>query len=514
MDDTTEKADAEVNNLPDSAFLYVESGGEKDEGGKTIPRSLRHLPYKTSSGSVDLPRLHNALSRLGQRDTGKVGGEKWLTESVRETLQKKAQKVLENNTDAESGDTSKKEQHDPSWIERIARMIAHTDTVIANEKNSASKEGRRNSTADQSTIQQIHDLSTKAGADCPMMVMKDASGKSRWVLISTNAYEDRDGEYVSRKAQKRDVERMNEEKSFGPLRLWHLGYPDVERKEAGPGVDIGDCDYSQMFGKFRVESGTFRNERIAAAIKERADKWATSVGFFHPQDEPDPSGTYHEIYTFERSLLPRTKASNYLTPLAAILKEFEMTTKEEKVKQLTDLLGDEKTAKEVLGQVDTMEKQAQARGLTYKQADAATAEKGDKKDGDGDEDEEDDLTDMDEGSQKAYKAMLPHILKAVHTLTKKSNIVGPSKKELKAAKKERKAQREAIEALTKQIAELKGDLPRGIAGGAYRPSQTGENLITLAGVPTLKENVPDPLGDFMAGMGMAKFDPTNPNGQK
>src|SRR5512143_3222255 len=37
-----EKATAEVNDLPDSAFLYVESSGEKDDGGKTVPRSLRH----------------------------------------------------------------------------------------------------------------------------------------------------------------------------------------------------------------------------------------------------------------------------------------------------------------------------------------------------------------------------------------------------------------------------------------------------------------------------------------
>lgn len=389
-----------------------------------------------------------------------------------------------------------KKEHDPSWLAKFAAIFTP-------------KEGRRNATSDQDHLDQAHDHLVQAGAKCPMMVMKQADGKSRWVLISTNAYEDRDGEYVSRKAQKRDVERMTETKQYGPLRLWHLGYPDVEKKEAGPGVDIGDCDYSQMFGKFRVESGTFRNERIAAAIKERADRWATSVGFFHPQNEPDPSGTYHEIYTFERSLLPRTKASNLLTPLAAIIKELAMTTKEEKAKQLAALLGDDKLAQDVLSQVDSMEKEAQKRGLTFK--DANVTEKTSAKKMpmmDGDEPDEDDLSDMDEATQKAYNTMLPHIVKAIHNLTKKDNIEG--KKERKAAKKERKAVDARLDQITQALAELKGELPRGLARSGYQPSQSKENLITLAGVPTLKENMPDPLGDFMKNI--MNFDPKTMSG--
>jgi hypothetical protein len=56
---------AYMNNLPDSAFLYVEPG-EKDKEGKTVPRSKRHFPYKDASGKVDLPHLRNALARIPQ----------------------------------------------------------------------------------------------------------------------------------------------------------------------------------------------------------------------------------------------------------------------------------------------------------------------------------------------------------------------------------------------------------------------------------------------------------------
>ena len=34
----------DINDLPDSDFAYIEPGGEKDDDGKTVPRSLRHYP--------------------------------------------------------------------------------------------------------------------------------------------------------------------------------------------------------------------------------------------------------------------------------------------------------------------------------------------------------------------------------------------------------------------------------------------------------------------------------------
>ncbi|HUT21372.1 MAG TPA: phage major capsid protein [Anaerolineae bacterium] len=81
---------ASVNDLPDSSFLYIEPGGDKDEQGRTVPRSLRHFPVKDSAGKPDLPHVRNALSRLGQSGTG--GG--WLTEGLRKRLVAAAQRLL------------------------------------------------------------------------------------------------------------------------------------------------------------------------------------------------------------------------------------------------------------------------------------------------------------------------------------------------------------------------------------------------------------------------------------
>ncbi|MGO8723771.1 MAG: HK97 family phage prohead protease [Acidimicrobiales bacterium] len=51
---------AEINDLPDSDFAYIESGGSKDYTGRTVPRSKRHFPIH------DPAHVRDALARIGQ----------------------------------------------------------------------------------------------------------------------------------------------------------------------------------------------------------------------------------------------------------------------------------------------------------------------------------------------------------------------------------------------------------------------------------------------------------------
>jgi len=55
-----------IDNLPDEAFAIILPGGEKDETGRTTPRSLRKFPHHTMDGAIDLPHLRNANARLPQ----------------------------------------------------------------------------------------------------------------------------------------------------------------------------------------------------------------------------------------------------------------------------------------------------------------------------------------------------------------------------------------------------------------------------------------------------------------
>ena len=55
---------ARINDLPDSAFAFIEPGGSKDESGKTVPRSKRHFPIH------DAAHVRNALARAPQSPFG------------------------------------------------------------------------------------------------------------------------------------------------------------------------------------------------------------------------------------------------------------------------------------------------------------------------------------------------------------------------------------------------------------------------------------------------------------
>ena len=80
-------SNAHMNDLPDSAFLYIESGGKKDESGKTVPRSLRHFPYRGMDGKIDLAHTRNAIARIPQSKCG-------LSEQQKVALQNRARKYL------------------------------------------------------------------------------------------------------------------------------------------------------------------------------------------------------------------------------------------------------------------------------------------------------------------------------------------------------------------------------------------------------------------------------------
>ncbi len=57
----------DVDALPDSAFLFVQSGGQLDAEGKTVPRSLRHFPVRVD-GRPDAEMLTKALGEIGSRE--------------------------------------------------------------------------------------------------------------------------------------------------------------------------------------------------------------------------------------------------------------------------------------------------------------------------------------------------------------------------------------------------------------------------------------------------------------
>ena len=193
-----------------------------------------------------------------------------------------------------------------------------------------------------------------------LTVFKNAEGQWRWALLSSNAFEDRDGEVISQKALEEDVARADADGDYGPLRWWHV-----------PGLDIGTCDFNAMEGRILVEAGSFVNEQLGESIAAKAIDLSGSIGFFHPDTEPDEEGVYHSIRRFERSLLPKEAASN---PFVQLVVEQEGTPmKKEKIEEFKKKLGlgaDGKLVESVVEMAEKAEATAIDQGVRTKEAEA------------------------------------------------------------------------------------------------------------------------------------------------
>jgi hypothetical protein len=193
---------------------------------------------------------------------------------------------------------------------------------------------------------------TMKAHDGALRVFKDANGADRWVAQSSTAFQDRDREIVSTKALADDCAYADQHGSYGPLRWWHT-----------PGLDLGDCDFNAMHGRVLIESGTFRSAAIAQKVARAADGLEISLGFLHLPSEPDADGVFHHIRRFERSLVPRGKASNRFT--AFTVKETRMfdATKVAALKTL-GFTDDDITS--LQAQAAATEKSADDQGVAYK----------------------------------------------------------------------------------------------------------------------------------------------------
>lgn len=243
---------AYVSKLPNSAFLYVESGGD----GET-PKGKRHLPYRDSSGKVDLPHLRNAISRLGQSATG-TGENTWLTEDLRKRLLTKARGILKKEGGGDDKEDDKKSIDIPAEPSKF--------TVYK-------------------------------------------SGDSwRWLAISNVAVRDREGEIITEKAYN-DAIAYAREHDAGELDLVHVN-----------GTDVGHCDLQHVLSGQLIEGGTWLSDKRALSAREAVqsdpDYWGVSIKFAFDPDQFDGQ-TYHGgIRILKRSILPRHMAASYGTAIA------------------------------------------------------------------------------------------------------------------------------------------------------------------------------------------------------
>lgn len=251
---------ASVNDLPDSAFLYIEDGGSKDSEGKTVPRSLRHLPVKNSSGSYDAAHVRNAIARIPQM--------KGISGAKKAQLQARARRIL-----ASLNKSVKDRVIDA--VKSVFETSEHTDDFV---------------------------------------VYKDVeSGQWMWRGTYSNIYRDRDNppEILSEKAHQTFEYMLDKEIVPMPeLWLWHI-------KSATVGV-AHDVWYED--GEAKAEGTFYPGSEPVAESLSKMKELGMSHGMpkqFIIRNAEDPS-IIDGYISKELTVLPKSKAANLLTEFSVI----------------------------------------------------------------------------------------------------------------------------------------------------------------------------------------------------
>jgi len=212
----------QINNLPDSSFAIILPGGKKDEDGKTVPRSLRKLPYKNAEGNVDLPHLRNALARVNQPGTELTPEQRAKAKATLLKVSKKYLKTYKEKKESEQMADDGKEEFELSKFQE-EDIFARLKSIA--ERLEAAK-----------TIDEVKPI---------VLELKEL----------TKTEEEEDGEEKEETEQKEEGKEVQEIKTEVPA---------VEPAESKP-VENSQ-DNSQLSEALKL------NEKILTALKESEDE--------------------------------------------------------------------------------------------------------------------------------------------------------------------------------------------------------------------------------------------------
>lgn len=320
-------------------------GGAAPKADKAIETARNHMTVQSATLPKESFDTLNSLSQGGAGDPSQLAElvKTGLVEQDTSGAYRLSTAGRSYVTAANAGDVGRANDAMSRARDRVAARVERQNTQTAR----ALVRAQRRNTQKAKTRR-----ATKEAA--PMLtVLKQANGTHRWVSVSSTAFQDRDGQIVSRKALQDDCDRADATGKYGTLNWWHTP------------IVLGDCDFNMMLGRSLIESGTFRNGAIAHVMTKQAGTLRKSIGFRHPLSQPE-NGVFTYIKRFERSILPAGTESNLFTTLT--VKDGTMATTKEKVDALRDLLGDDELLTNLLGTAALTEKQADDAGIQFKAA--------------------------------------------------------------------------------------------------------------------------------------------------
>jgi hypothetical protein len=249
------------NNLPDSAFLYIESGGSKDADGKTTPRSLRHFPVKDASGKVDQAHVTDALGRIPQSNVSASAKSAALTR-VRAMAKNMGVQVSAENK---------------SLSDNVKDMFKGFVQAVRND-----------------------------GADAAVSFsVKEVGDRTRFMCTFTNNMKDREQTIFSTAAHKDYEQWVDRTKQYPELWVWHT-----------PGTRLGVADWVAETNGIQYASGLIDEGMETRAYELAGSKdLAMSHGYVYADVR---AGVYEKYRSYEISALPRKFVSNVGTAFSLL----------------------------------------------------------------------------------------------------------------------------------------------------------------------------------------------------
>lgn len=318
---------AMMNDLPDSSFLFIEAGGEKDGDGKTKPRSKRHFPYKDAAGKIDMPHLRNAIARIPQSDAP------GLTPEKKRSLQARARKLLEGAN------------KETNWFDELVGMVKEALGIGKPEPE----------------------------PETGLLVWKEGD-RYRWLAVFSNKYRDRDNppEILTDAAHKEFVAAVD--KGDWPMpELWHwhvpgsrYGQADWLAYDAGAGFPLASG---------WVDAGHEKEAEALAGLDEPilVSHGMPIVEIARDADDPTIIVRYRSK---EISDLPAWAAANPLTGFHILAKEVtDMAIPDQKKDYLRRVgLTDERIT-QIEADLEGKAKEASEQGLEFKESELAQVSK-------------------------------------------------------------------------------------------------------------------------------------------
>lgn len=207
----------------------------------------------------------------------------------------------------------------------------------------------------------------KRGLKPGLSVIKGADGERLMLIVTSNSYQDREGETITTDALKSDVDKAwdsveDQFASDNKLLFWH-----------DDRVELGDIVWADMRGPFLVELAKENHAPLSAHFFDYREahpdeKWGASHRFAYLKAHKDEDGTYHHIHKRETSILPREAAANALTFSGVI----PMTSKRDAF--LNKMLGLDNAAELLDKGIETLVAELEKRGVEHKSTDSKPAE--------------------------------------------------------------------------------------------------------------------------------------------